>query len=120
HVVLEIRPGKIKHSVQPRGDAADVLSLAVLSLAVLSLAVRSSAGQHGGEAIPATAVGQLGPADLPVVAARGDELGQGELVKPGGAGRQARPPPRGAGAADPPASRAAGSGPGSCWPCRRR
>ena len=72
--------------MQPRGDAADVLSLAVLSLAVLSLAVRSSAGQHGGEAIPATAVGQLGPADLPVVATRGDELGQGELVKPGGSG----------------------------------
>src|ERR1039457_959229 len=61
HVVLEIRPGKIKHSVQPRGDAADVRSLAV----------GSSAGQHGGEAIPATAVGQPGPADLPVVATCG-------------------------------------------------
>jgi hypothetical protein len=64
--------------VQARGDPADPWSLAV----------RSWGGQHRGELVQAAAVGQPDPADLPVVATRGDEIGQDELVKRGGSGAE--------------------------------
>ena len=43
------------------------------------------AAQGGSQAVAAAAVGEPGPADLPVVAAGVDELGQDELVQPRGA-----------------------------------
>ncbi len=46
--------------------------------------------EGGGQAVPAAPVGEPGPADLPVVAARGDELGQGQLVKRGRPGGEFR------------------------------
>ena len=53
--------------VQAGGDPGDVASLA---------------GQRGGQPVAAAAVGEPGAADLPVVAAGSDELGQDELVQP--------------------------------------
>jgi hypothetical protein len=72
---LGVRPGKFQDRVQARGDAGDPLALP---------------GQGGGQAVPAAAVGEPGPADLPVVAARGDELGQRQLVERGWPGGEFR------------------------------
>jgi hypothetical protein len=65
---LDIRSGKFEYRVQARGDAGDL---------------QPPAAQGGGQAVPAAPVGEPGPADLPVVAARGDELGQRQLVNRG-------------------------------------
>ena len=72
---LEVRSGKFKHRLQAGGDSGDVQALAA---------------HGGGQAVPAAPVGEPGPADLPVVAARGDELGQGQLVERGRAGGKLR------------------------------
>jgi hypothetical protein len=67
---LGVGPGQFEDRVQAGGDPADMASLAA---------------QGGGQPIAATAVGEPGAADLPVVAAGSDELGQDELVQPRGA-----------------------------------
>ncbi len=69
---LEARSGKFKHRMQTGGDSRDLQALAA---------------EGGGQAVPAVPVGEPGPADLPVVAARGDELGQGQLGFPAGVAR---------------------------------
>jgi hypothetical protein len=66
--MLHARSGQFEDGLQARGDAGDVQALAA---------------QGGGQAVPAAPVGEPGPADLPVVTARGDELGQGQLVECG-------------------------------------
>ena len=73
--VLQARPGQFEDRVHARGDPGDPQALTA---------------QGGGQAVPAAAVDEPGPADLPVVAARGDELGQGQLVERGRPGGQFR------------------------------
>jgi len=72
---LEARSGKFEHRMQTGGDPGDLQALAA---------------EGGGQAVPAAPVGEPGPADLPVVAARGDELGQGQLVECGRPGGELR------------------------------
>jgi hypothetical protein len=43
----------------------------------------SPAAEGGGQPVPAAAIAEPGPSDLPVVGAGGDELGQGQLVQAG-------------------------------------
>ncbi len=62
---LGVRAGQFEDRVQAGGDPADVPLLAA---------------QGGRQAVTAAAVGEPGAADLPVVAAGVDELGQEELI----------------------------------------
>ena len=100
---LEVRSGKFEHRLQARGDSGDVQALAA---------------QDGGQAVPAAPVGEPGPADLPVVAARGDELGQGQLVKRGEAASSAITASSSRGGTTSQPSRRLGAR--LCWPSRRR
>jgi hypothetical protein len=65
---LALAGRQFTHRVQAGRDAGDT-------------DLRDLAMQRGHEAIPAAAVGQAGTADMPVVGARADELGQHELVQ---------------------------------------
>ena len=72
---LGARAGQLRHRVQPGRDPGHAPAAAV---------------QLGGEPVAAPPVGQPDPADLAVVAAGADELGQGELVQRGRARDQLR------------------------------
>jgi hypothetical protein len=73
--VFGVRSGKFEDRLQARGYPGDLQPLIA---------------QGGGQPVPAAPVDQPGPADLPVVAARGDELGQGQLVERGRPGSEFR------------------------------
>jgi len=65
-LALSLRAGQVQDRVQAGRDPGDVPSLAA---------------QRGRQAVAAAPVGQAGAADLPVVAAGGDEFSQDQLVQ---------------------------------------
>src|SRR6185312_3874390 len=73
--MLQARLGQVEDRVHARGDPGDPQALTA---------------QGDGQPVPAAPIGEPGPADLPVVGARGDELGQGQLVERGRPGGQLR------------------------------
>jgi hypothetical protein len=68
HVGLTVPGRKFEQRVQAGGDAGDAHA-------------RGFPVQRGGQPVPSPAVGEPGPAHVPVVGAGRDELGQGQLVE---------------------------------------